>query len=216
MSSDDQQPQKHRSVEVLARERVYDGFFHVDKYRLRHRKFDGEWTGVLRREVFERGHAVGVLPYDPVRDRVVLVEQFRIGAYAAGQAPWLFEIPAGIIEPGENAQTVARRETREETGCRLQELVPIMEYFVSPGGTTESITLFCGRVETQDSGGIHGDASEGEDIRVFTLPAGEAKNFLAQGRIKNAAAVIALQWFALNHEGLYKSWAKAEPRRSTP
>jgi 8-oxo-dGTP pyrophosphatase MutT (NUDIX family) len=123
-----------RDVEVLEKTTPYRGFFRMDVYRLRHRKFDGGWTQELSREVFERGHAVAVLPYDPERDRVILIEQFRIGAYAAGLDAWLLETVAGVIEESESAQDVARREAHEEAGCDITDLVPIAEIMLSPLG----------------------------------------------------------------------------------
>ena len=125
-------------IEVLEKIPAYRGYFRVDSYRLRHRRFDGGWTPVLEREVFERGHAAALLPYDPRRDEVVLIEQFRVGALAAGLDPWLIEIVAGIIEPGEAADEVARRETHEETGLNVGRIERIAEVFVSPGGASET------------------------------------------------------------------------------
>jgi len=197
-----------KDVETVECRTVYDGYFRIDRYRLRHRLHAGGWSGEMTREVFERGHAVGVLPYDPVRDEVVLLEQFRVGALAAGWAPWLIEIVAGIVEEGETAEDVARREAMEEAGCQVAELVPLHDYLVSPGGTSESVTLFAGRVDSAGAGGIHGLDHEHEDIRVFTLPADEALDLLARGAIRNALAVIALQWLALNRNELRKKWGR--------
>jgi len=197
-----------KDVETVERRTVYDGYFRIDRYRLRHRLHAGGWSGEMTREVFERGHAVGVLPYDPVRDEVVLLEQFRVGALAAGWTPWLIEIVAGIVEEGETAEDVARREAMEEAGCQVAELVHLHDYLVSPGGTSESVTLFAGRVDSAGAGGIHGLDHEHEDIRVFTLPADEALDLLARGSIRNALAVIALQWLALNRNELRKKWGR--------
>jgi ADP-ribose pyrophosphatase len=158
------------------------------------------------REVFERGHAAAVLPYDPVRDQVVLVEQFRIGALRAPEGPWLLEIVAGIIDPGETPEAVVRREAVEESGCVLQDVVPICEYHVSPGGTTERIALFCGQVDALHIGGIHGLAEEEEDIRVLVVPTDEAIALLHAGKILSAAPIIALQWLLLNRESLRRRW----------
>jgi ADP-ribose pyrophosphatase len=204
-------------VDVRAHRRAYEGYFRLDTYTLRHKRFAGDWTGEMTRELFERGHAVGVLPYDPDRDRVVLLEQFRIGAYAAGDAnPWLIEIPAGVIDAGEDARAVAHRETLEEAGAAITLLEPIATYYASPGGTSESITLFCGRVDSQGVGGFHGVEAENEDIRVFTLPADEAKSLLARGSIRNAVSLIALQWFALNHERIGRAWRRVAGGGLTP
>lgn len=193
-------------VEILEKTTVYDGYFRIDRYRLRHRLHAGGWTAPLEREVFERGHAVAVLPYDPVRDEIVLLEQFRIGAHAAGRQPWLVEIVAGIIEDGETVEDVARRECLEEAGCAIEELEPLYDYLVSPGGTSESVSLFIGHVDAANAGGIYGLAEEDEDIRAFCVPTDEALNMLAQGGIGNAVALIALQWLALNKDNLRKKW----------
>ncbi|RMD61767.1 MAG: NUDIX domain-containing protein [Alphaproteobacteria bacterium] len=197
-------------VKIIERTSPYRGYFRVDRYRLCHRRFDGGWSGEMSRECFERGHAAAVLPYDPVRDAVVLVEQFRIGAFAAGMDPWLIEIVAGIIEPGESAHEVARREAMEEAGCRVEALIPIAKVLVSPGVMSETVQLFCGRTDSAGLGGYHGVADEHEDIRAFVVPADEALAYLAAGRIVNATALIALQWLALNRPRLRRDWPNAD------
>ncbi len=194
-------------VEILDKTVCYDGFFRLERYRLRHRLFSGAWSRVLTRELFERGHAAAVLPYDPALDVVVLVEQFRIGALEAPGSPWLLEIVAGVIDhPGETPEDVVRREAVEEANCQIQELVHICDYFVSPGGTSERISLFCGRVDATGSGGLHGLADEAEDIRVIVVPFAEAIEQLHAGKINSAAPIIALQWLQLNHDQLHARW----------
>ncbi len=193
-------------VQILEKTPAYEGYFRIDRYRLRHRLHKGGWSGEMTREVFERGHAAAMLPYDPVLDRVVLIEQFRIGAYAAGRDPWLVEIVAGIIEPGETAADVVRRESVEEAGRPVLDLIPICTFLVSPGGTSESISLFCGRMDSSGAGGIYGQAEEHEDIRVIVLPFAEAKARVEAGRIDNASALIALQWLMLNRDSLRQKW----------
>lgn len=193
-------------VDILDTETVWKGFFRMDRLRLRHRLFGGGWGQPITREVFERGHAAALLPYDPVRDEVVLIEQFRAGALTAGAEPWLVEIVAGIIEDGETAEDVVRRETVEEAGCEVTDIVPIMDVFTTPGGSSERIAIFCGRVDAQGIGGVHGLADEGEDIRVFTESLDEALARLADGGITNIIAVAALQWLALNREKLRREW----------
>jgi len=194
-------------VELLDKSERYSGFFRINRYRLRHRLFAGGWSGVIEREVFERGHAVGVLPYDPVADSIVLIEQFRIGALIAGMSPWLIEVVAGIIEEGEAPEEVARRETLEEAGLEIQALMPMCRYLVSPGGSSESVRLYCGRVDSRGAGGIHGLAEEHEDIRVDRLPYGEAMRLLEEGRVTNTVSLIALQWLALNRDRVRVAWA---------
>jgi ADP-ribose pyrophosphatase len=193
-------------VEILARETVYHGYFRVDRWRLRFRTFAGPMSAPVEREIFERGHAVAVLPYDPVADSVVLIEQFRVGALAAGHPPWLTEIVAGIRQDGEAREDVARREALEEIGCTLGRLEPIYDYLVSPGGTSESCALFVGEIDCRHAGGVHGLASEHEDIRTFTLPADEAIARLDEGAIDNAVTIIALQWLARARPRLRQRW----------
>jgi len=194
------------TVEIVEQRECYRGFFRMEQYRLRHRRFDGSMSPWLTRELFERGHAAAVLPYDPVLDQVVLLEQFRIGALMAPGGPWLLEIVAGIIEPGETAAAVVQREMLEEAGCHLLALEPICDYLVSPGGTSERISLYCGRVDASGAGGIHGLAEEGEDIRVSAVSFAEAMALLASGRLNSASPIIALQWLQMNRGRLRQTW----------
>jgi ADP-ribose pyrophosphatase len=197
---------KTDGIDLIERATVFKGYFRMDRYTLRHRRFDGTWSNVMTREVFERGRAAVVLPYDPVRDEVGLLEQFRAGALSAGWHPWLIETVAGIIDAGETAEETAIRETREEAGLDVSDLVPICEVINTPGGSSETCSLFCARVDATRIGGLHGMPEEDEDIRLFTLTTDEALDWIAQGRIKNATTVIALQWLALNKEKLRKRW----------
>lgn len=196
--------------EILETSTGYAGFFRLMRYRLRHRLYNGNWSPILTRELFERGHAAALLPYDPTADRVIMIEQFRIGALESTSGPWLMEIVAGIIEPGETPEDVVRREAVEETGCPVHEVVPICEYYVSPGGTSERISLFCGRVDASQAGGIHGLADESEDIRVVPMRADEAIARMQAGAIVSAAPIIALQWLVLNRDEMRRRWGAAE------
>ena len=193
-------------VEIIESETVWKGFFRMDRLRLRHRLFAGGWGRPITREVFERGHAAALLPYDPVRDEVVLIEQFRIGPYVGGDTPWLHEAVAGIVEDGEENEAVARREAWEEAGVELGELVPVASYYTSPGTMTEYVHLFCARVDASGAAGVHGLADEGEDIRVIALPFAETLACLKEGRIESGHTLIALQWLALNHNDLRRRW----------
>lgn len=196
-----------KSVEILEKTTAYEGYFRIDRYRLRHRRFDGGWTRDLMREVFERGHAAGVLLYDPDRDMVVLIEQFRPGAFAAGLDPWLIEIVAGIIDAGETPDGVVRREAREEADRAVTDLKPIGTCLLSPGGSTETCALFLGRVDAREAGGVHGLEHEGEDIRVLPMPADEAFALIDSGRINNAITLISLQWLRVHRDAVRKEWA---------
>lgn len=190
---------------------AYAGFFHMEKYRLRHELFAGGWSCDITRECLERGHAVAVLLYEPEQDRVVLIEQFRIGAIAFPGGPWLLEIVAGIMDDAlETPEMVAARETLEEAGCELLDLVPIHHYLVSPGGTSESIYLFCGRICADGVGGLRGLADENEDIRVHVVARTQAVELLQAGRINSAAPIIALQWLELNRTHLLENWGLSD------
>ncbi len=193
-------------VDILEQTTPFRGYFRIDRYVLRHRLHDGGWTQPMSREIFERGHAVGVLLYDPERDEVGLIEQFRAGALAAGWHPWLIEVVAGIIDGGETPEAVAVREAEEEAGVEISELVPICTYLVTPGGSTETMRLYCARVDARQLSGIHGLPEEGEDIRVFAAPAEEAIGWVASGKVANSMTVIALQWLALNRAALRARW----------
>lgn len=190
-------------VEVLSTKTVYDGFFKMVKYRLRHKLFAGGWSGEFERELFERGHAAAVLPYDPVLDQVVLIEQFRIGALAANCQPWQLEIVAGMLDhENESPEQVIRREATEESGLVLGKTEKISRYLSSSGGCSEILDIFISEVDSRLAQGIHGVASESEDIRVHVVSRNQAYQWLESGKIENAATIIALQWLQLHYQRL--------------
>lgn len=189
-------------VIVETREVVYQGFFRMEKLTINHKTFAGGWTGPFTRELFERGEAVCVLLYDPNRDELIFTEQFRVGVVGSEQSPWLVELVAGCVEEGESYEDVASRETLEEAGCSFYELIPICRYWVSPGGTSERIQLYCGLIDSTGVGGIHGLAEEHEDIRLCRMDFAQAWEQTGLGRINNAAAIIALQWLKIHRDEL--------------
>jgi len=193
-------------VEVEARETALDTFLRVDRLRLRHELFGGGFSDTMTRELLLRPRAVGVLLFDPVLEKVVLVRQIRIGMLDEGQDPWLLELVAGMVEPGEQPQEVAARESLEEADLAPQNLVQISEYYNSPGISNERITLFCGRVDSTDAGGVFGLADEHEDIEVVVLDVEEAVSLVEAGKIHNAMTIIALQWLQLHRRELEASW----------
>ena len=195
-------------VEIIARETLYSGFFSMDLYRFRHRLFNGEMSGEIKREIFERGHAAVLLPFDPVRDEVVLVEQIRIAAYDVSESPWLLEMVAGMIEEGESVEDVARREALEEAGLVVGRTKPVLSYLASPGGTSERLSIMVGEVDATTAEGIHGLADENEDIRVHVVSREQAYQWVEEGTIDNAASVIALQWLQLHYQTLRNEWKK--------
>ena len=198
-----------KDITVLQKQRVFDGYFKIDRYQLRHTLHRGGESETLLREIFERGHIAAVLPVDPRRDALVLIEQFRPGAYAAGWDAWLMECVAGIIEPGETAGAVAAREAQEEAGCTLLDARPVMQFLSTPGASSETVTLFIARVDSRDVGGVHGLPHEGEDIRVHVFSIDEAFRLLKTGKIVNAKTIIALQWLQLNYTELKSDWLGA-------
>lgn len=194
-------------VELIGSETAFRGYFRIDVYRFRHRLFAGGMSPEIRREVFERGHAAMVLPYDPVLDAVVMIEQFRAGPFAAGDpSPWMIEAVAGIIDEGETPEEVVRRESLEEAGCPVTDLHRVGDYYPSPGGCSENTTLFVGRTDADGVGGIHGLDSEQEDIRVFACPLDDALARADRNVIRNAGSLIALYWLDRHRTEIRRRW----------
>jgi ADP-ribose pyrophosphatase len=187
-----------KKFEIVSREVLYEGFFSMEKIRLKHTLFEGGWSKVLTRELFHRGKCVAVLLYDPDLDEVVLIEQFRMGGIENPERAWLLEIVAGAIEPGETAEAVAIREAAEEANCQVKQLTKISEFYTTPGGSAEWMTLFCGIVDASQVGGVYGLKDEDEDIRVNTVKFEQAYRMIESGEIESAIPIIAIQWLALN------------------
>ncbi len=193
-------------VEIIEQEICYQGFYRLERWRLRHRLFAGGMSPPIVRETIEKGDVAAVLLYDPQRDEVVMIEQFRIGARNDPRGPWLLEIVAGLIEAGETAAEVARREAIEEAGCTVIDLLPISSFYTSPAKASQRTHLYLGRVDSIGAGGIHGLAYEDEDIRVVCFPAEEAIALAEQGRTDSAWPLIALLWFARHREAVRQRW----------
>ncbi|MET1218305.1 MAG: NUDIX domain-containing protein [Glaciecola sp.] len=194
----------HEHVNITQQHTLYSGFFKMEQYTLQHKLFAGGWSKPIVREMFERGHAVALLPYDPVTDEFVLIQQFRLGAMATSDSPWLVEVIAGMIDPGFDAEVVCHKEAEEEAGIALYDVVEVCSYLSSPGGTTERLRCFIAKTDSTQADGIHGVESESEDIKVLRVPRCEAKKWLETGVIDNAAAIILLQHFFL-HETKYRN-----------
>jgi len=195
-----------KEFKVIQKEPMYQGFFSLNRYQLQHSLFAGGWSEVLTRELFQRGNCVAVLLYDPDADKLVIIEQFRMGPMGQSdvrERAWLLEIVAGAIEEGETAEEVAYRESQEEAGCAVQEMHLINEFYTSPGGASERISLFYGRIKADEIGGIHGLDEEHEDILVSTVSFSEAYQMIEDGRIESAIPIIAIQWLALNKHKLH-------------
>lgn len=195
-----------QDVKIIDKKPLHQGFFKTTLYKLQHRLFAGGWSEQIEREVMDRGHAVVVLPYDIERDQIVMLEQFRVGAIATSETPWLIELVAGMTEPGEAIEDVARRELDEEAGLSAEKLTFAMSYLSSPGGLTERIYIYLAKVDAHSASEYGGLASEHEDIRVQAVARSEVMALLDAGKIDNAATVIALQYLALHREQLIEEW----------
>ncbi|MFI3188163.1 ADP-ribose diphosphatase [Crenothrix sp. D3] len=188
---------------IHKKEIAYSGFFRLEKYWLTHNLYAGGWSEEICRELFVRGSCVAVLLYDPRTDKMVLIEQFRVGAILNSAQAWLLEIVAGAIEDGETAEEVAHREALEEAGCVIEELKVINEFYTTPGGMAERITLFYGKVDSSKIiDGVHGLNEEHEDILVRTVDFAEAYRMVESNEIDSAIPIIAIQWLALNKHKL--------------
>lgn len=196
-----------KDVQILSKETLYEGFFKMVKYAFKHKLFEGGWSDVVVREVFERGHAIAVLPYDPVLDEFVMIEQVRIGAVPTSSSPWLLEVVAGIIDEGETPEDVCFREAKEEAGLDIKKLYKALSYLSSPGGTTERLHIYIGLVDSSNAKGVHGLEYESEDILVHRVPSSVALDWINAGKIDNAASLIALQWFAMNKKKVLENWS---------
>ena len=199
-------PLPGEKAELVERTVAFQGYFRIARYLFQHSLFQGGQSGEIQREVFERGQAAAVLPYDPLRDEVVLIRQFRAGSYVAGRHPWSWEIVAGIIEEGETPEDVARREAEEEASVNILDLIPMHSIMLSPGASSESCTSFLGRIDATGAGGIFGLESENENILVKAMPFAEARALLDRDEVDNSVAVMALQWLALHRDEMRNRW----------
>lgn len=193
-------------VEIAIQETVFQGYFRMDALTLRHKRFDGSWTKNIRRELFQRGDAVAVLPWDVKEDRVILIEQFRPGAIRASDSPWMLEAIAGAVEEGEPDEAVAHREALEEAGCTMDTLLPITAYYPSPGACSEQIRLFIGRLTSAAVGEVRGVETENEDILVHSVAREDAIALLDSGKINNGLTIITLHWLARHGDRLRSEW----------
>ncbi len=192
-------------VKILSKKPVYHGFFNMIKYRFSHKLFGGGWSEPIEREMFQRSDAVAMLPYDPVKDEVIIIEQIRVGALER-HSPWQLEIVAGIIDTQESPEEVACREAKEEAGVEVEKLEFITRYYPSSGGCSERLNLYVGKVDATQAKGIHGLDNENEDIRVTTMSREQAYQLVKDGVIENGASIITLQWLMLNYQQLQTRW----------
>jgi ADP-ribose pyrophosphatase len=198
-------------VVIESEKRAWAGRFPIDIVRFRHRRFDGQMSGVRTWELWRRGRAAAVVPYDPLRDVVVLIEQFRLPALAAGVDPVLVELPAGLCDPGEPPDVAARREMREEMNLPVGALVHAGSFLLTAGGSDERCEIYVGHVTApvSDADGLAGHgglASEGEDIRVRVWPASLAIDAALSGQFTNSVTALGLLWLAARRDSLRQQW----------
>lgn len=186
---------------LLKSEAKYQGFFKIDLCHIKHETYRGGEIEV-KRELFHRGDAVAVLMYDPSKDKIVLLEQFRVGAMDDENGPWLVEIVAGMVEQGESVTDVARRECKEEAGVEVHSFENVHSFYSSPGGCSEKIHILCALVDSELAVGFHGLEQEGEDIKVWVIDYADLHELMVSGKICAAIPLIALQWLQLNRERL--------------
>ncbi len=200
-------PPAHPDVEILGAETGFARHLRVDIVRFRHRLFGGGWSGERVFDVVRRGAAAAVLLYDPERDSVVLVEQFRVAALYAGRSPWQIEAVAGLVDTDETPEAVARREAKEEANLDpLGPLLPIQTILPATGSYDEAVGLFCGRVDCRGAGGVYGLPEEHEDIRVVVKTVAEIEAMLDAGQIDSAHTLICLYWLLRHRDRLRREW----------
>lgn len=200
-------PLARSDVEEIARVEPYRQFFSVTEVDVAWRRYDGAPAKPYNRSAFRIGEVVVVLPYDPRRDEVVLIEQWRVGPWVADDpAPWHLEVVAGRVEPGEDPEATARRETLEEAGVEVRRLELASRFYSSPGATDEFVHAFIAEADLSEAGGHHGLAAEGEDIRVVRTPYWAAMEAMARGEIQAGPALVALLWLGRHRDRICFDW----------
>lgn len=198
---------QHPDLRITGHEIAFKRHLRLDVYRFHHRLYSGEWSGERAWDVVRRGGAVAIVLYDPERDTVVLIEQFRLAPLLAGMTPWVVEVVAGLLDhEGESEADVARRESVEEAGLAVDDLVPIQRYTPTPGDSDQATMLFCGRVDSSNAGGVHGLAEENEDIRVVVKPMADIERMVDAGEIDNGHTLICLYWLLRHRDELRRQW----------
>jgi len=191
-------PRTLDDVKILSRELIGRGWGKLERFVFRHRRFDGEWSEEVTRDLYTIGEVSMIIPYDPKLDAVLLVEQFRTCGLYWNDATWLFEAIAGIIDPGETPPEVAQREAGEEANLKIATPVPIATVYSSPGGYGERTHMYAGSADLSTAGGLHGLAHEHEDIRAVVVPLAEALSACFDGRIRDAKTILMIQWLTAN------------------
>ena len=186
------------NFKVTNKKNLYDGFFKMNEISLKYKKYDGSWSNEIKRELFGGAQVSAVLPYDPIKKEIVLIQQFRPGTISRNTNNYLKEIVAGIIDPGESPEIAAKRECLEETGYKIKKLTSIQGYYPAPGSSESFYHLFLGEVDSKNGKKIMGLDTENEDILVESFNINQVKKMMRNGELINGLSLIAIQWFFLN------------------
>jgi len=186
----------------MNKKNLYKGFFEMNELNFIHQRHDGTWSKKLKREIFSGAQVSTLLPYDPIKKEILLIQQFRAGIISKHVESYLYEIVAGFIDKNENPEETAKRECLEETGCKVKKIIPIQTYFPAPGSSESFYYLYLGEIESFEGSRIKGLENEDEDILVSSFKVNKVRRMLDNNIILNGLTLIALQWFFLNY---YKS-----------
>ena len=184
---------------IINKINLHSGFYKMNKYEIMYQKHDGTWTDNLEREIFGGANVSALLPYDPIKDEIILLQQFRTGVISRYDDELLYEIVAGMIDENETPEESAKRECIEETGCIVKKIIPIQNYFPAPGSSESFYHVFLGEIDSIDGKKIMGLKSENEDILVQSFKVKDVREMLINKVITNGVTLIALQWFFLEY-----------------
>ena len=193
-------PENSINIQVENIQREYLGFFALNQISLKYSQFDGDISELKNRVILMGSEASLILPYDPVLDKVLLVEQFRIGPFCRGdRVPWVFEPVAGIIEVGETPDEAAKREVFEEAGLEVTQLVKMGSGYPNPGEATSYFYNYIAIVDLSEySPGIYGAKNEGEDIRTHVIDFNTVLNWSVSNKLRVLPLNTMVLWLALN------------------
>ena len=185
----------HDDVKINSRKSLFQGFVQVEKVSLQHRLFDqAGYIPEIQRELIQRKTAAGVLIYNNQQQRFALIEQFRVGAVDDPDSPWQLEIIAGVLDGQESPEDCIRRESLEESGCKIDALEHLFSFYPSAGACSEVFHLYAAQAELPEHGGVHGVAGEGENIQLHIFSYSQLDALFKHHRLKNAPVIMALQW----------------------
>jgi ADP-ribose pyrophosphatase len=190
-----------QDVDIEKEETVYDGFFTMKRFTLKHKLFEGGSTESITRENLLQGEAVAVILYDPNEDVILLGKQFRVGTMRE-PSPWLLEVVAGRFEEGETPDEVAIRESEEEMQADIKKLIHLFDFYSSPGATDEKVYYYCGIVDSRNMKRVCGLKEENEDISVDLYKLDDAIQMVKENKIQDGIAIVGIQWLALNRDEL--------------